>query len=151
MGIASSMPGTPHNQLQKRIPAKSAMRFICDTRPMSAGINQYPSMVVMTNATATTPSAPLTVPNWRKPTTPAKSRGDDQRAKVRDDVEDASRQPPHPCLLETHGRQRQPGRDGDNHARKDLHEHETLYLAGDVVEDLYGDLLLREPRSYVLD
>jgi hypothetical protein len=40
IGMASSIPGTPHNQLQNRMPAKSAIRLICARRPSSAGVSQ---------------------------------------------------------------------------------------------------------------
>ena len=43
------------------------------------------------------------------------------------------------------------GRDRDDDAREHLHAHEALDLQVDVVEDLHGDLLLRERRPGNLD
>ena len=143
IGTASSVPQTPHIQVQNSSPAKTATRFICAARPRSSGVRNHPSRVVMSSATPAIEATDEKVPNCRNART-ARPHVTMNGPKVRHRIRERRPGCPDGGVVQAEQPQRDRGDRADQDAGEDLDEDELLDLAADRLEDGDRDLLAGE-------
>ena len=140
------MPQTFQTQPQNSRPTNTATAFIRAARLVSHGVSRKPSRLVIDERDAADVEQRISmVPNCRNATTavpPATMTG----PKYGIELNTPASRPQTAACSSPSAAERQPRRHADDRAREHLHEQERLDLPIDLLEDLHGDLLLRQRR-----